>query len=167
MKYLPWLLLAAVLAYPLLAQGTVGKVSLHRGPLKVYGIPHPDEWIDFESNFMGQPATTYTVPDGHRLTLLSVFKTPPIAQDGVARSGTISVDGNPIGSAILYGSGVGGSMDRLLIQMGSNGYAGGGDLSRSTFVRGTVLMPGQVLTVELLGGTGVTFTLRGFLEKVK
>ena len=44
-KHLPWLLLAAVLAYPLLAQGTVGSVSLLRGPLKVYGIPHSDRLL--------------------------------------------------------------------------------------------------------------------------
>ena len=76
MKHLPWLLLAAVLAYPLLAQSSLGRVSNLRGPVKVLGIAAPDEWVDIESNEVGQPPTRYTVTDGHRLTLVSAFSTP-------------------------------------------------------------------------------------------
>ena len=167
MKHLPWLLLAVVLVYPLFAQGTVGKVSLLSGPLKVYGIPHPDEWIDFESNEAGQPATTYTVPDGHRLTLLAVFKTPP--HDTAGMTGQILADGSLLGLVDIRGgaSRVGG-VERLLTRLEEEGFAGAADVPRHTFVRGTVLMPSQVLTVELTAGSPPqTFTLRGFLERVK
>ena len=94
MKHLPWLLLAAVLVYPLLAQGTVGSISLLRG--QVYGIPHPDEWIDIESNEVGQPATQFTVPDGHRLTLVGVLHTPfpPDSSYDSTRIIELYVDGN-------------------------------------------------------------------------
>ena len=112
MKHLPWLLLAAVLAYPLLAQGTVGSVSLLRGPLKVYGIAHPDEWIDFESNVLGQPATTYTGPDGHRLTLLAVFMTPPYENN---MGGQILANGSLLGIVSIQGK----PNERLLTEVQS------------------------------------------------
>ena len=165
MKHLPWLVLAAVLAYPLLAQTTgVGKHSTLRGPLKVYGIPHPDEWIDFESNELGQPASTYTVPDGHRLTLLAVFGTITL-QNSLTVGGMVRVNGVDIGPISLQANC---PSDRRVI-LTSCGYASG-DLPKNTFVRGTVVHPGQVLELERTGGTAdpeSTFTLRGFLEEVK
>ena len=161
MKHLPWLLLAAVLAYPLLAQGTVGKVSLLRGPLKVYGIPHPDEWLEIESNTFGSPAVTYTVPVGHRLTLVAVFKTPGSFAD---LFGEVRVDG------VLYGKqfDVAHGEDGLLMESGQ--ADGADDLPPTAFVRGTVLKPGQAVEVKSLGDASFpshTFTLRGFLEEVK
>ncbi len=167
MKHLPWILLALVLAYPLLAQGTLTKQSSLRGPVKVFGIPHPDEWIDIESNVVGQPAATYTVPDGHRLTLVGVFKTPP--HDG-AMNGSILVNGSVIGVVAIQagaGNSVGGQ-ERMLTRLNGSGYAGAADLPRHSFVRGTVVGAGDVVTVEHLTGTDPeTFTLRGFLEKVE
>ena len=52
MKQLPWLIVAILLAFPLIAQTTAKKFPT-QGPIKVFGIPHPDEWIDIESNEVG------------------------------------------------------------------------------------------------------------------
>ena len=166
MKHLPWILLALVLAYPLLALGTLTKQSTLRGPVKVFGIPHPDEWIDIESNVVGQPATNYTVPDGHRLTLVAVFKTPP--HDGYMY-GSILVNGSVIGVVLITGgSASADGLDMMLSHVSANGVGGAADVPRHAFVRGTVIAAPDVVTVELTaGGAPVTFTLRGFLEKVE
>lgn len=168
MKHLPWLLLAAVLVYPLFAQGTLTSVSFLGQPLKILGQPAASEWIDIESNEVGQPATTYTVPDGHRLTLKVMVVTLPFVNgpndDWIGFR--ILVNGVEVGADALRAH----DFDYHAVFQHHLG-------EWSSFQPGTVLHSGQTLTVERTdvgqssddnyAEDAQTFTVRGFLEKVK
>lgn len=73
MKYLPWCLLLAALALPLLPAQVRGTFSTLRGPLKVLGQPAEAEWIMIESDDGSGTPTTYVVPPGKSLTLRYIW----------------------------------------------------------------------------------------------
>jgi len=131
-------------------------------PQKILGVPAPDEWMDIESNPVGQPATTFEVPTGHRLTVTSLAlstRFPQNAPNQKNMSMRVAING----SLFFEKTGDPGTQISLAA---SNHWV---------VVAGTVMNAGDVLTVERFddGNTignpadpSHTFALRGFLEEV-
>ena len=151
MKHLPWLLLAAVLVYPLLAQGTVGSVSLLRQPLKIFGQPAASDWIDIESGTLGGQPTQFVVPPGQVLTLQYKHVR---ANSGGGMQGNVAIDG----SYVAYIGLSPGELHPLH------------DSTPAPWTSGEIAREGQVVTLTRTGGTApqeFTFIIRGWLEEVR
>ena len=146
MKHLPWLLLAAVLAYPLFAQGTLRSVSFLGQPLKIFGQPALSEWLDIP---LDNGNLNYMVPAGKGLMMYGT--TRRIDGLGGSYQAHISVDGVRMVYTLV---GTEGELHRI------NGCGEGMVFARE----------GQVITANKIGGDAppnTIFYLRGWLEDIK
>ena len=146
MKHLPWLLLAAVLAYPLFAQGTLGSVSLLRQPLKILGQPALSEWVDIP---LDDGNLQYIVPAGKALMMYGT--TRRVEGLGGSIQTQINVDG---------------------VGMVVTSVAEEGDLYRLYGYPEAIVVAreGQVITAMRLAGdapANTIFYLRSWLEDIK
>lgn len=114
--------------------------------LKILGQPAASEWIDIESNQLGQAETVYVVPTGKVLTLHSGF-----------RLGNMGLQNESTTGHVLIGA----------IEVTGLGLFPG----ESTAIReGWVAKEGQTVTIGRTGGSApsqFTFLLRGWMEDMQ
>lgn len=146
MKYLPWALLALVLAYPLFAQGTLGRRSMLNGPVKIWGQPAASDWVEIESGALGQPGTQYVVPAGKVFTMTGIYN--PIRGNNGTIQVRVSVDGVHLVQA-FPDEGRYDMFNTMTIFHPSGGY---------------IAREGQLIEVRRTGGSNPNANLTGFLQ---
>lgn len=145
MKFLPWMILSALLVCSVV----FGQSTVATDVQKILGVPAADEWLDLESGAEGAPGVQFQVPPGRVLTMVYEGASPE--NNGTA-NGTLAIDGAVV----------------INITVGAGKLAG---LHSGTpgdpWMHGLTASAGQTVTVTRTGGgapPSEIFFVRGWLE---
>lgn len=146
MKFLPWVLLSALLV----SSVVFGQTAVGTNVQKILGVPAASEWLDLESGANGQPGVQFSVPPGRVLTMVYKGTSP---ENTGSLIGTIDVDGTVVFKISLSAG--------KLIALHITGA--------EPWMNGITASAGQVVTVTRTGGAAPAsevFFVRGWLEPV-